>query len=834
MTGHKNMLRKVTAGEIWAGPDGVSYQTTGWALGTIDFTATPPTATNPSVPWTYPLLYVFGDWMAPAPDALDVIVAIDATTARYNGTNTYSCASCHATGWSNPSAGICVQGAVAKPTSGTGAVTTEAACLALVPAGVWYPMTGVEGAIASYFTTGAKEPGASFPSMAQPNGTINGITGKWDRDGIMCSRCHYTVFAKNGTNAPGTAFTAPAGTGTHNVTPATTANQQVTGICFGCHQSIGKVSNGTGTDTDLGNPALNITVTNRLTAPAYQPDFSSHPIANQFLNSPHAEYTVPVGSNGIVPNNLGKFNLVGNLETQYASAFKGFVCRSSATAGGGSILATVWKGGAVEEIKTQDDCNLANGQPAGTVGYWQTENRGACTTCHDVHQSLFDPAATEAVRKECETCHTDNTGTGGAGYNAAGVPQINPALVNHLKGAGTPWDTTEYKEPCEACHMPKASAAGFPIHLWRINSDPSYSTFPSAADFIGNVKKNGNVDVNGKMWVDIDLACGKCHGGGTVQDAQHQPKVALCTAPGVPEACCSGPGSGTCAQYRTKLELAGVAEGIHDSAAASYQVTFTASVTDLTVNVDATVDCGGACPTLTYDWNWGDGTANGTADPDTHTYSTSGTKSITLTVKSNGVTVGTAARNVKVPVAPVDNPPVANATCTWDANKWELRVVDTSTDTDASPVATVVVDWNDLTSRSVGGPGLDVTHTYLKPGTAPGYTATLKAIDSALKMSSPPYSCAPVNPAYFTISGKVVRSDGTTPVASANVQVKRGTTVVKTVPTMGNGTFTAGSLKPGNYTLVVNKLGYTFTVPAAGPFDIGPDQAGLVIQATAP
>lgn len=491
-TGHKNMLRKVTPGMNWAGPDGAVYVS--WGAGgvnTIDW----GTGTTTIGSTIYPLLYIFGDWMAPPPDGLDVVVWNG--TAKYNNGSAYSCAACHSTGWSNPSSGVC----------SLSSKTTQAACT--TAGGTWYPSSGVQGTAYS-----PQQPGASWPAYANPDNTINGITGRWDRDGIMCSRCHQSVFAQTGTNAAGTPFTAPAGTSTHNVTPASTANEQVNNICFGCHQGIAKKANNTGADADLGNPAANIPVKNTGAGGAYVPEFNGHVLGNEFLNSPHARYSVPAG-NGIVPNSLGKYDLVGNTVSQYNSAFKGYICRSSTSAGGGSILATVWKNGAITEIKGLEDCNLANGKAAGdttSYGYWQTESQGACTTCHDVHQSLFDPAAQEPFKKECQTCHTDSTGD----YSGV-APQVDLATISHPTGTGTPLDTGKYVNACEVCHMPKATDGGFPMHLWRINSDPNYGTFPSAADFNGNIKKNANpaVDAAGytdAIWTDLDLVCGQCHG----------------------------------------------------------------------------------------------------------------------------------------------------------------------------------------------------------------------------------------------------------------------------------------------------------------------------------
>jgi hypothetical protein len=88
------------------------------------------------------------------------------------------------------------------------------------------------------------------------------------------------------------------------------------------------------------------------------------------------------------------------------------------------------------------------------------------------------------------------------------------------------------------------------MHLWRINTDSAYDTFPSQAAFYGGIcSKNPMDPVTGfpinttqalceadsgvwtaavkdrramsapdityasAVWVDIDLACGQCHGG---------------------------------------------------------------------------------------------------------------------------------------------------------------------------------------------------------------------------------------------------------------------------------------------------------------------------------
>ena len=518
MTGHKNMLRKVTPGKNWAGPDGVVY--TGAAGGqTLDFTAGTATGTY----GTKTLMYLFGDWMAPAPEALDTVVDMGGGVAKYNGTSTYSCAACHTTGWSNSTAGLC----------SLSSKTTQATCEGA--GGTWYPSTGIQG-------TAGKEPLASFPSYT------SGITGTWDLDGIQCTRCHAatfpTVYAPTYTTqatceAAGYVWSSSTGcaaTGGHN-NATIILGQNVTNLCFGCHQSIPKTADGIGSDNDL-NFTGKIQVKNTATAPGYVPEYNSHPIGNQFLNSPHARFT-----GTITPNKLGKYDLTTNNKSQYASTFNGWICRTgTGGVGSGSILKTYVNPstGAAEIIKTSADCATAGGQWVAAGGSSATvpTTQGSCTTCHDVHQSIVpEVGAAEPLVRECTTCHVDQV---------AAYPRLK-AITNfrHPAGTGTPFEHggTEPSRSCEICHMHKATSGGFPSHLFRISVDPLYSTFPTSAEFLGNTKKIANTAPDGTftnaVWTDLDIACGQCHGGGIN-------------------------GSGAKVYPLTKKQLAAFAKGMHD------------------------------------------------------------------------------------------------------------------------------------------------------------------------------------------------------------------------------------------------------------------------------
>jgi hypothetical protein len=376
--------------------------------------------------------------------------------------------------------------------------------------------------------------------------------------------------------------------------------------------------------------------------------------------------------------------------------------------------------------------------------------------------------------------------------------------INHLKGPGTPITDPLTTDPlvitsiCNSCHNLPFDGV---YHPYRINVNAGSLTNPGI--------------------VDINDSCGQCHGGG--DNSTSNPPI-----PGVP--------------YRTKAELAAVAKGMHDSAGVNYPVTFSYTVVPntYTVNVAATVDCGGACPSLEYEWDWGDGSAFGTANPDSHLYALGGTKTITLTIKlaSNHLNAGTVTRTVTL--ANLDLPPTASNSCVWDANAWTMTVTDTSTDDgpdadalpgDGNASLKLTVSWGDSSTNSPAtGAGAVFSHLYANPGS---YTVTETVTDSALQPAPAPATCA-ATAAYFTLSGTVYRSNGTTAVTYATVQLYKGAALQQSKSTAATGTFSFTNLKPGTYSLRVVKSGYTFANPAWGPNAVGPNATGITINAITP
>jgi PKD repeat protein len=817
-TGHKNMLRKVTAGMKMAGPDGIMYDTLGYAAGSINFGTTgnnDATATVSSV--AKPLLYLFGDWMAAAPAGLDVVVNMSGN-AKYNGGSDYSCAACHTAGWGNsdPTKGLC------NYSSKTTQVSCEAVLSGAFGIGIWTPISGVQ----AIGTTGyaGTQPGDSFP------GINFGAAGQWDLDGIQCGRCHNaTVPSVSATQiaASKAKATYPTGGGMGNV-PGGPTGEWATNLCFSCHQSMAKTSNGIGVDADILNPT-NLIVKNSITTgtcnvagktsesacqtatptagiwtpTSYVPMFSGHVLGNSFLNSPHARFTGTVA-----PNSMGKYDIYGT--TAYSSTFKGYMCWQSITST--SPAKTKANG---HEITDKTTCEGLYG-----VGAWRPDARGNCTSCHDVHNSLFVQGQ-EGLRKECESCHDNATYAAAVGATAT---QVNPATINHLTSLGTPFDPAVASNSCEVCHMPKPTGADFPMHLWRINCDPAYSTFPSAEEYGAGftpTKKIANAATDGAytpaVWVDVDLACGQCHGGSAGAGAVKYD-----------------------APYRSKASLADVCNSMHSQAGVNYPVSFTYTIGVPTTLAAALV--GTVCDpsdsvclgkTFTYDWDFGDGTAHGTTLALTHTYATAGSKTVKLTVSlASGGIVGSATRNVTVttPLPAAPDAIISGGACTWVANTWTLSCTDAST-----PLASglqIIVDWGDLTSKTIGAQGATFTHTYTNPGS---FNVTLRANDSLLRTDTVTQAAA-ATPAYFSL-GATVKKAGVN-LASATVQLykQNATTLLYVIQTSklsaADGTVSFGSLKPGSYKLVAVKSGSVFpNLAATSPIAVGPTSATTVINA---
>ncbi len=486
-----------------------------------------------------------------------------------------------------------------------------------------------------------------------------------------------------------------------------------------------------------------------------------------------------------------------------------------------------------------------------------------CTGCHEVHTSVV--TGEKPFREECTECHS-------------GPYNIDLTKINHLGGVGTPLEkmAEEPAEPCIVCHMPGGK------HLWRINASASYSTLPLPAALTTTVNANTSPDgtYTNAVWIDVDDACGQCHGGGTSHaettgtiatgskaltvvnpagfaanqrilvagagtyeyDELGEPvrgdfptyiisvvgntiNLAGAAPIGVTGAAVAQNPVKNGGNYRTKAVLAAAAEGMHGSAGISYAVGLSASqVPDtLGVTATATTSCGtGGCPSFKYVWSWGDGSADTTTtDPvvtATHTYAAAGTRNITLTVMLNQPPPNFLAVGSSTQSVTVD-PVIATLTAGATSCTWNANTWTMQVvDASTGGVAPlrISVDWGDGGVRSFGAAGATFNRTYVVPGAFP---VTVRATDS--RPVSDDFTCATTaTPAYFAISGSVKKADNTTPFGGVAVTLKKSGVSVKSVTTGTNGAYNLGSLKPGTYTVSFTRSGYTF--PVLGPYTIGP------------
>jgi hypothetical protein len=472
--------------------------------------------------------------------------------------------------------------------------------------------------------------GANYVAVVTPG-------NKWDLEGITCGRCHNaTVPTVTAAQIAASSFTSttPTSSGMGNLADGVGRNN----LCFGCHQSIGKDWPAGTTTTDPTKIPVGVSH-----GAAYGRDFNGHVLGNSFLNSPHAKYT-----GTIKLNSLGKYDLFdsnpsdANTQLEYASVFKGYTCWQGSASN--SPAKTKADG---SEITTKADCEGIYGANAWkpTSSSWPgtdySDIQGNCTTCHDVHNSLFVASQSEAaLRKTCETCHVNNATTFATD---AAAPQVQDpgVLGNHPTGPGTPFDATMFESSCVVCHMAtQAEANGdqnsMPVHVWRINTDVNYNTFPTTGQFYGGTcsvhagavanapylpvvyasdtssanctansgvwtaqakNQNATAAADGAyanaVWVDLDFACGQCHGGSFGNTKIHN---------GAP--------------YYTKAQLAPLAAGMHSGAAAitlpaapTTVCTLTPSTGTVGVTSFGLTGANTGDPSSQVYVNWGDGSA---------------------------------------------------------------------------------------------------------------------------------------------------------------------------------------------------------------------------------
>ncbi len=424
------------------------------------------------------------------------------------------------------------------------------------------------GYLASDYTR--PQPFTDYPNF--PRSRNAGVAGSWVLDGIQCERCH------DATQHYAAPYTATVNSGASS-----------TALCSQCHIRAGAWEKWWIPPAPEPTPANPKWATQPTAYPlgASATAFSGHTAGKQFLNSPHAKFTGTV--NQITTASL------------YNSHFSEGTCSVPG------------------EYFSRTTCQAAGGT-------WTSTIQGGCTTCHDVHQSTLPDAkknfGAEPMKNACGiACHAS---------------RADFTTINHPSGTGTPMDEGT-EAACVSCHMPGG------MHVFRISTDPSYSTFPKQIggvwtpgicsdpsyttrdacvaagkswSGVANSAPESDGTYPNAVWVDLDLACGKCHGGGA-------------------------DGSGALIYPLTKTQLAEYAKGMHAGVSPN-QAPVIGQASAITVNgTTATLVDNSTCgrqhtqSELEVTVNWGDwSVSKGKAGTTfTHNYNKKGKFKVTHTVK---------------------------------------------------------------------------------------------------------------------------------------------------------------------------------------------------------
>ncbi len=845
-TGHKNMLRAVTPGQAWYGPDGVEYGTGG-----ADCTANPSSSDCGTVAFNWgsatvgskTLLYIFGDWIGAEPVTPYYLLSNsgpDGASGISGSETAYTCGNCHSTGFNN----------IAPNTDGLGAgacndstKTTASTCTGTFTPGsqsgafngsvtrTWYPMTGIQEAQSTGVLGGTLEPQNTFPGINL--GTTSAYNPQWDFNGIICSRCHESIISANKYTFDPSGEQSSSTMGTLPSTMAGRVN-----LCVGCHTSLATDYSAVSTGQKTYDPT--VIPTSAASATAYAGWSGSGVDGNEYLNSPHARYS------GLEqPNALGEHDLAGNgtaFTGTFSTAFTGPLCN-------GGNTAFYWNGSAAAPITNASECQTATGSSTK----WANDTAPGCTSCHDVHQSVSAGVnATKPFHNECLDCHNDGTQLASHSNHPAG-PGTPFGIANGLGAGGGTIGTqfsannTDGSTACVICHMPEINAGAVETHVFRINPSANYSTFPTPAQLYGgscstNVSAatssncagtyhgtwelyNGGTCVitssancssaggvwtaqtkdtraltspetyvvsgatptlatyNNAVWVDVDLACGQCHGGSQGPSAVNN---------GAP--------------YKSKLELAGDAANMHNTIPTVQFTSQAANNGAVQFNASATICPSGSCSS--YSWNFGDNSTTGAGVAPSHTYSTAGNYTVTLTAIDNGnfpssntwklpQTFNTGTNTVAVNIMPTVSETVS-------ASGMTATLIDSSTPA-GSPLS---INWGDGSAATTGNSGGTFTHTYTVANTY-SIVATL-TVNGVSATEKPLHVSVPTK---YTVSGTVIDQAGD-PLQGVSLALKLNGVTKAMATTDVSGNYTFINVVPGTYTVNAVMTGYTFASPA--------------------
>ncbi|KGK28911.1 PKD domain-containing protein [Cellulophaga sp. E6(2014)] len=241
--------------------------------------------------------------------------------------------------------------------------------------------------------------------------------------------------------------------------------------------------------------------------------------------------------------------------------------------------------------------------------------------------------------------------------------------------------------------------------------------------------------------------------------------------------------------------------------------------------------------TLTYAWDFGDGTTATTANA-SHSFTTTGTYIVTFTVTDDGTPALTSTDTITIIVTEANQAPTAVATSDILTGEASLAVQftgDTSSDPDTGDVLTYAWDFGDGTTATTANP----SHTFT---TAGAYNVTLTVTDDgtpALSSSEVTLTItvnAPANQAPTAVA----TSDIITGEASLAVQFSGDTSsdpdtgdILTYAWDFGDGT-TATTANPSHTFTTVGTYDVTLTVTDDGTPALSSSEATITITVTAP
>ena len=184
---------------------------------------------------------------------------------------------------------------------------------------------------------------------------------------------------------------------------------------------------------------------------------------------------------------------------------------------------------------------------------------------------------------------------------------------------------------------------------------------------------------------------------------------------------------------------------------------------------------------LTYSWNFGDGSAASTAANPSHTYASAGTYSAQLIVSDGTNFASATAITITVTVAGVNNPPVAAASASVTGGVVPLAVTFSSAGSSDPDGTSLTYAWN-FGDGSAISTAANPSHTYSASGI---YAAQLTVSDGTNNVAAAPITISVGNGASGLVAAYGFEEDTGTTTADASGNANAGTISGATWTTSG-------------------------------------------------